>query len=207
MKITPKKDSQNFSLPLPIFHSVHIADAISKEGEEFDVLVGLNKEQVGQLKKLSLDKNDIDIQNHTGDRERFGKGLYEEWYALNRTPFCLIHKRTDALTALVWFGRKDLGKKSIKFGKEEIPTNRTLFEHEWHTVSCRSYPPFRGTGLMQNFTQFSMDTYKKQFTSAMFWTGMDDRNKPIVRLMTKLEFEVDKENSDLSNNWLVMTKK
>ena len=206
MKITPRKDSENFSLPLPVFNSINIADAINKDGEEFDVLVGLGKEQVEQLKKFSLDKSDVEIQENTGDRERFGKGSYEEWYALNRTPFCIINKRTGALAALVWFGRKDLGKKSIKFGKD-ANTTETLMEHNWHTLSCRSYVPFRGKGLMKNFTQFAMNIYKKQFTNAIFWTGMDDRNKRVVRLMTNLEFEVDKENSDLSHNWLVMTKK
>jgi hypothetical protein len=206
MKIILKKDPQNVELPLPIFSTIHIADAIGKDGEEFDMLIGLDKKYVEQLKKLSLDKKDTELQENTGDKNRFGEGSYEEWYALNRTPFCLIHKRTDALAALVWFGRKDLGKKSIKFGKDEGEKESAPKNH-WHTISCRSYPLFRGKGLMKNFIKFTMDTYKNKFPDAMFWSGTDDRNNAMKKVFSNLEFEIDKENSDLSNNWLVMIKK
>ena len=207
MKITLKKDLPDFSLPLSIFNSIHIADGIGKDGEEFDIFIGLKKKYIEQLKNRSLDKSDDEIQNNTGDRERFGNGSYEEWYEKNRTPFCLIHKRTDTLAALVWLGPKILGKKSIKFGEETKKDEEYLMEKNWHTISCRSYSPFRGKGLMKNFTQLAIDFYKKQFPNALFWAGMDNRNKGIIRLMSNLEFEVNEKNSELSENWLVMTKK
>jgi len=207
MKITTRKEIQNYSLPLSIFSTIHIADGIDKDGEEFDILVGLDKKHVEQLKKLSLDKKDEELQNNTGDRNRFGEGSYEEWYQKDRTPFCLIHKRTDTLAALVWFGPKDLGKKSIKFGKELDTPTQPKIENNWHTISCRSYPLFRGTGLMKNFIQYAMNIYKEKFSNVMIWEGQDNRNKPMLKVFSNLGFEIDKENSDLSNNWLVMIKK
>jgi len=207
MKIILKKGLQGSQrLPIPIFSTIHIADAIGKDGEEFDVLVGLDKEHVAQLRELSLDINDTELQKNTGDRNRFGLGSYKEWYEKNRIPFCLIHKRTDSLAALVWFGPKDLGLKSIKFGKEKDIANRSAIENGWHTISCRSYPGFRGTRLMGNFTKFAMEIYKERFPNIKFWSGVDVRNKGIVKLLTNLGFETNEESSDLTENWLVMTK-
>lgn len=205
MKIINKKDFQNFSLPIPIFKTIHIADAIGKDGEEFDVFIGLDEEHVAELQRLSLDESDVELQRNTGDRNRFGLGSYEEWYGKNRTPFCLVHKRTNALATLIWFGPKDLGQKSIKFGKENDKQGKK--ENVWHTISCRSYAVFRGTGLMTNFTKFAIEVYKEKFPNVMFWSGVDVRNEGIVKLLTNLGFEVDEASSDLAENWLVMTKR
>jgi hypothetical protein len=185
-----------------MYSAIHIADAIGSDGEEFDVYIGLEKKYIEQLKQLSLDKKDVDLQSHTGDRARFGEGSYEVWYEKNRTPFCLIHKRTDALAAFIWFGPKPLGEKSMKFRKDREYEKQDI----WHTISCRSYPPFRGKGLMKNFIKFSMDIYKNHFPSVMIWNGMDDRNMVMVKLSSDLGFEIDEKNSDLSEHWLVMVK-
>ena len=188
---------------MPIYSAIRIADGIGKDGEEFDVYVGLEKKYIEQLKQLSLDNKDVDLQSHTGDRARFGEGSYEVWYNKSRTPFCLIHKRTDALAAFIWFGPKPLGEKSLKFRKDREYEKQDI----WHTISCRSYPLFRGKGLMKNFIKFAMDIYKNHFPSVMIWNGMDDRNTAMVKLSSDLGFETDKENSDLSEHWLVMVKK
>lgn len=203
MRITPLNNLADFSLPLPVYTSVHIADAICKQGEEYNILIGIEKKYAEQLKKLSLDESDIDLQNNTGDRRRFGEGSYEEWYEKNRTPFILVHKQTDKLAALIWFGPKSLGKKSLKFGEEE----KDKVQNNWHTAVWRSYPAFRGRGFMKDFTQFAMEVYKKQFPGIGFWAGMDNRNTATIMLSTKLGFEIDLENSDLSANWLVAIKK
>src|SRR3989344_4074935 len=108
MKIIPRDNLPDFSLPLPIFTSVHIADAISSDGDEFDVLVGLDKKYADQLRELSEDESDVDLQNFTGDRRRFVEKTYEHWYKKVRTPFALIHKQTDSLAAIIWFGPKPI---------------------------------------------------------------------------------------------------
>lgn len=202
MRVILRENLPNFSLPLPVFSSIHIADAINKEGEEFDVLLGLDTKYVEQLKNLSLDKSDTDLQNNTGDFNRFGVGSYEDWYKKNRTIFALINKQRDILSAIVWFGPKSLGKKSIKFGKEEDNEYQT----KWHTVSVRSYSVWRGKKMMKNFVEFALNFYKKYFVNIKFWMGTDDRNIAAVKLFSELNFETDEENSDLEENWLVMTR-
>ncbi len=204
MKILAKKDFHNLLLPIPIYSVVSIADAIGKDGEEFDVLVGLDKEHVAQLRECSLNEDDVELQKNTGDRNRFGLGSYKEWYEKNRTPFCLIHKRTNSLAALIWFGPKDLGQKSIKFGKDKDKQGEK--ENVWHTISCRCYPTFRGTGLMTNFTKFAMEVYKKELPNIKFWSGVDARNEGIIKLLSNLGFQTDEASSDLAESWLVMTK-
>lgn len=203
MKIIFKNNLENFSLPLPIYKTLHIADAVSKDGEEFFILAGLDGKLVAQLKKFSLDENDIELQKNTGDKNRFGIGSYEDWYKKDRIPFALVHKDTVALAALVWFGPKPLGAKSIKFGKEKAYE----VQKKWHTIVFRSYIPFRGKGMMKDFAKFAIDVYKKQFTNIMLWAGMDDRNNAVIKLSSYLGFKVGKEVSDLASNWLVMTNK
>ncbi|OGI45569.1 hypothetical protein A2121_03225 [Candidatus Nomurabacteria bacterium GWB1_40_6] len=188
MKITPKNKSQKFSLPLKIFESVHIADAISKDGEEFSIFVGLEKRYVEQLKKLSLDEKDLDLQKNTRDRKRFGENPYEDWYGKNRTPFCLIHKQTDALAALVWLGPEPLFSG----------------ENNWHTIGWRSYGAFRGKGIMKNFTQFAIDVYTRNFPDITIWCAIKRGNAGSSNLATTLGFQISEETSDDAS--LVMIK-
>ncbi|HEY4513591.1 MAG TPA: hypothetical protein VJH06_03725 [Candidatus Paceibacterota bacterium] len=202
MKIFPKENLLNFSLPLPIFNSLHIADAICQRGDEFDVLVGMEKKYAEQLKQLSEDESDVDLQNYTGDKERFVVGSYEDWYKKNRTPFILVHKQTDTLAAIIWFGPKPLGKKSMKFGSND----ERKIDSDWHTVSFRAYPLFRGRGMMVNFTKFVFDIYRKHFPNSVFWTGSDDRNTVFLKFISELGFKIDEENSDLQAHWQVMIK-
>ncbi|MDO8240979.1 MAG: hypothetical protein Q7T51_03310 [Candidatus Moranbacteria bacterium] len=203
MKITSSSKQEIISLPVPIYSSIKIADAIDKDGIEYAMFVGIDEKYVQQLKELSLDKSDTAIQNNTGDRRRFGEGSYEEWYKKNRTPFVLIDKQKDVLAAIIWFGPKSLGKKSLKFGEE----SKDVIQNEWHTVVWRCYPMYRGRGLMKAFSQYVMGVYKEQFLENIkFWAGMDNRNDAMVSLSLKLGFKADMENSDLKSNWLVVVK-
>jgi hypothetical protein len=203
MEIISKKDFLDFNLPLPIYTSIYLADAIDNQQEKYNLFIGLNKDHVEQLKKLSLDDKDKELQNNTGDRKRFGLSSYEKWYSKNRTPFILIHCETGNLAALLWFGPKSLGKKSIKNIHNE---ERDIAQNEWHTIAWRSYPLFRGRGLMRTFSIFAIDIYKKTNPEVKFWAGMDNRNEAIIALTSKIGFIPDKNNSDLDNNWLVVVK-
>jgi RimJ/RimL family protein N-acetyltransferase len=202
MKIIPKKTVETYSLPLPIYKSVHVADGIGKDGSEFDLNVGLEEKQAEQLRRLSADTSDTDLQNFTGDMKRFVEGSYDHWYKKNRSIFALVHKQSGDLAAVIWFGPKPLGKKSIKFGGQDEHTT----ESDWHTISFRSYPQYRGKGIMKNFSTFAIDTYRSHFPRVKFWTGTDDRNAAFIRLITDLGFTVDEEHSDLPDHWLIMVK-
>ena len=128
------------SIPLKLYDSVHIADATSRDGEVFYIFLGLNKEMVTQLKEYSLDKSDTDLQNNTSDRKRFGEGKYEDWYRKERTPFALVHKETNKLAALVWFGPKPL----LSDGSN------------WQATSWRAYPLFFGKRKNKKIKTFSL---------------------------------------------------
>ena len=60
MKIIPQNKQEDFSLPLPIYTSIHIADAVCKQSEEYKIYIGIEKKYAEQLKKLSLDESDVD---------------------------------------------------------------------------------------------------------------------------------------------------
>jgi len=179
MQITFKKDSEKFSFPLPIYETIKIGEAVSKDGEDFSVFVGLDKKIASQLKQLSLDKSDTDLQKNTSDKKRFGLGSYEDWYKKNRTPFALIHKDTNALAALVWFGPEPLDEK----------------EGNWHTAAWRSYPSFRGKGLMKDFTKFAMDAYVKSVPNIKFWIKVKKDNTGSIGLAQALGFQKLQETS------------
>ena len=190
----------SFPLHLPVWSSIHVADAISKDGEEFDVFIGLNKKQVLEIRDLSLDKNDEELQNNTGDKEIFNDdSSYLNWYKTGRIPFCLVNKRTDIIAALMWIGPKPLGQKLIHLNIQQEKDN-------WYAVFCRSYPPFRNKGLMTNFIKFIIDTYKSCFPGIKFWVGMNYDNIPAKKIFTALEFKTDEKESKLEENWLVMTQ-
>jgi RimJ/RimL family protein N-acetyltransferase len=179
MQITPKTNLEEFSLPLPIYRTIHIADAVGKNNHEFSLLIGLDKNLVSQLKKYSLDLSDIEIQTFTSDKIRFGEGIYEDWYKKNRAPFALVQKNTNILAALIWFG----------------PTS---FEQNgnWHTVAWRAYNPFRGKRLMKEFIKFTMDFYVKKIPNIKFWASIKIENTGSIKLAGMLGFQEVKEKSN-----------
>lgn len=179
MDITIKQNIEIPTFPLPLYTGVEIAKATAKDGSKFSVFVGLDKKIVAELKTLSLDETDTDLQNNTSDRKRFGEGNYENWYKKNRTPFALIHEDTGALAALVWAGPDRVGEKT----------------GNWHTFAWRSYPLFRGKGIMKNFTKFAMDTYVKNIPDIKMWITVKRENAGSIGLATFLGFQTSKEDS------------
>jgi len=180
MQIISEKNLEKISLPLPIYETMHIADAIGKDGEKFSLLVGLDKNLALQLKTRSLDLNDIELQKNTSDFKRFGVGSYEDWYKKNRTPFALVHNDTGILTTIIWFGPEPLISD----------------ENNWHTVAWRSYIPFRGKGLMKDFSNFAMNFYLKYFPNIHLWISLKNGNIGSQELASRLGFQILKEKSD-----------
>src|SRR3989344_2616314 len=177
MQIIPKPNQDLPEFPLPIYSAINIAEAVSRDEEKFSVFVGLDEKMVEQLKKLSGDLSDEDLQKNTSDLKRFGLGSYENWYNKNRTPFALIHNNTNALAALIWFGPKQLGRKSMKHLSDEELKNETNQDAEnWYTISYRCYPNFRGKGLMKRFGNFVTDVYMKKFPGIKLWASASEKN-------------------------------
>lgn len=172
----------------------------------FSIVAGLDEKLVADVKKKSLDLTDTDIQENTSDRKRFGEGSYEEWYSKNRTPFALVHEDTSALAALVWFGPKPLGRKSLKYlSEEERSTELQQNEDTWHTLVYRSYMPFRGKGLMSAFVRTCIQKYKETYPEAKLWVGVSGENVASIGLALKLGFTRREDLFDEEKNWVAMT--
>jgi len=159
---------------MEIYKSEKINDFVSRDGEEFILFMGLDKKYIEQLKKYSLDDLDIDLHKYTGDRKRFGEGSYEEWYQKDRLPFSLIHKDTDTLAAIAWLGPKPAHEGCL-----------------CHSMAWRSYKPFRGKGIMKNFTKSVLDFYINKFPNTNLWVHVKKDNKPSYDLAVFLGFEID----------------
>jgi len=192
--IEPSKLPQ--SVPLPLFEKVFIGSA-ENDGESFDAYLGLDESLAANLKSLSANADDADLQENTSDYERFAKGSYEEWYARDRIPFVLVHRNTGTLAAFVWFGPKALGVKSLKHLSVEERESANMMESEnWHTIAFRSYPPFRGTGIMKKFVIAVTEVYEHYFPQAKLWTSNNRANTASVKLSEKLGYKIDESLSD-----------
>lgn len=179
LEITQKAQVKWFTLPLPIYETIEIAEAVSENKEKFKIVVGLDKELVKQLEKYSGDESDTNLQKYSKDRQRFVLGSYEDWYKKIRTPFALVHKKTGVMAAMIRFGPEPL------FGQVD----------NWHTIGWRSYGPFRGKGFMKIFTDFTMDVYLQKFPDIKFWITVKKENAGSVKLAEGLGFAADKEKS------------
>jgi len=190
MEIIENRKITRLSLPLPIYNSVTLATARSNDGDEFEITAGLEKNSAEEIKRHALDETDGELQKNTGDRKRFGEGSYEEWYAKNRTPFGLIHKKTGSLAAFAWLGPKRLGQES----------------GECHTLGYRSYKPFRGKGLMKDFLRLAVKIYSASHPGVRYWVQINPENGASIALASSLGFAISEENSDRQTGSLIMTK-
>lgn len=161
-------------LPLPVYemHEIGKADAA---GQLFFIYAGLSKELADELKTRSLDDSDKEIQRMTSDRRRFGEGSYDAWYAKSRNPFALVDQ-SGHLAALAWLG------------PEQPPPHAQLGAAEWHTIAYRSYPPYRGRGVMKSFVTFALNSYAKRSPNARIWAGIHAENKASQSLSLGLGF-------------------
>lgn len=193
------------SLPLPLYHSICIGSAQTPT-HQFDVMLGLDQRLIAEVKKFSLDEADVSLQDNTSDLKRFGTGSYETWYSKGRVPFALVEKTTGALAALVWFGPKPLGRKSMKYlSQDELQKESSVASGNWHTVVYRSYVPYRGTGIMKDFLRTATDVYLKYFPDAILWTGVSRSNPGSIALSGKLGYTIDESVSDPT--WVAMVKR
>jgi hypothetical protein len=205
MEIRLSQQAMPESIPLPVFESVEVGTA-ENNGESFVIYLGLNTDMVEKLKKLSLDTSDTTLQEHTSDFKRFGEGSYGEWYAKSRVPFALVHKNSGALAALVWFGPKPLGRKSMKhLSPDQIQEEKNIDSGNYHCATYRSYIPIRGTGIMKEFLRAATDIYLQYFPGAILWTGISRTNPGSIALSGKLGYEIDEAVSDPT--WVAMVKR
>lgn len=161
------------SLPLPIYSSKEIARMHMPEGTLLSAHIGLTENMAATLKAYALDDTDEELQGNTSDRRRFGEGSYEEWYAKERYPFVLVDDK-GALAAIIWFG------------PEKHPHGEP---GNWNTVAFRSYPPYRGKGIMKPFSMFVIQKYLAMKQGSRIWLETGAHNVPAISLYEKLGFK------------------
>lgn len=208
MEVVPYRQTDSLHFPLPLYHSVCIGEATRNGVGRFFIFAGLDQERVAELKALSLDEGDTELQKNTADRIRFGTNSYEDWYAKERTPFMLVDNKTKALSALAWFGPKPLGQKSGRYAPSQSSAGKIPLRsvENWHTISYRCYPHFRGKGLMKSFVTFVMKIYTQHMPRVRIWAGINTENAASEKLAKDLGFTPMEEISDRKNKWLVMIK-
>jgi RimJ/RimL family protein N-acetyltransferase len=197
--------SDAVTLPLPLYEMHPLGSLQSKDGEDFNVLVGLDRGLAERLKEKSLDLSDAELQNNTSDLKRFGTGSYEEWYSKERTPYALVSAE-GKLAGLAWFGPKPLGRKSLRFlSEEELQKENEQQKDEWHTIVYRAYAPYRGKGLMGRFVRMTMEDYRKRVPGAKLWAGVSTKNEASIALASKLGFRLREDLVDEAEQWAAMT--
>ncbi len=197
---------RHVELPLPLYATQSVGRLESQELGTFRLVVGLDEALVAQLRAYSLDERDRDIQDSTSDRERFGTGSYEEWYSKNRLPFALVDD-SGALAAIVWFGPKPLGRKSLKYLTDAERAEELLQKEDvWHTLVYRSYVPYRGKGLMTPFVRACVDEYLHLHPEAKLWVGVSTKNVSSIVLASKLGFIRREDSFDAEKQWVAMVR-
>lgn len=136
---------------------------------------GLTREMVAKLKERSIDRSDQELQENTSDRTRFGTGEYESWFSKGRFPFVLTDGE-GLLAALIWIGPKP------------FPLESGMPAGAWDTIAFRSYPPYRGQGIMTPFSRFVLTTYREINPGRAIWLATDRTNEAGIRLYGKLGF-------------------
>lgn len=177
-------------------------DEVVREAGVFSLRLGLSKLHVEQLQTYSLDETDTAL-SVTSDRLRFGEQPYEAWFEKDRTPYSLINTSTNALASLVWFGPKELGKKSMKFEGSEEEATAPKSKEEWHTLAYRCYKPYRGSGLMKEFFQKAMQHYRTLEPQAKLWAIIDTENPASTRLAEASGFVAQPELSDTEHTVMI----
>ncbi|HUX35426.1 MAG TPA: GNAT family N-acetyltransferase [Candidatus Paceibacterota bacterium] len=207
MEITENPELSKLFLPLPIYESIMLATGRTNDGEEFEIVAGLDKNAAEEIKKHALDENDEELRKNTSDLKRFGESSYEEWYAKDRTSFGLIHKKTGAIAAFAWFGPEPISRKSLESAEGfETRGDGKKESGGWHTIGYRSYKPFRGKGLMKDFMKFAMKIYSESRPGFRYWLGIKPENAASIALASSLGFTISEENSDRVVGSLVMIK-
>ncbi len=194
----------SFSFPIAIYQAMPIEHITGRDGTAFTIYAGLTEDHAGQLKALSLDTTDEALQNNTSDRKRFGVGSYEEWYADSRTPFSVVDDATNKLAALIWFGPKAIGTKSISHLSADEQNKVAHAETgNGHTIAYRSYPPYRGAGIMKKAVEEATAAYQAVFPEAILWAIIEEKNEASIGFSSALGYEVQGESED---GFVVMVK-
>jgi RimJ/RimL family protein N-acetyltransferase len=149
--------------------------------ERFAIVAGLCQPLVRSLQERSLDTADSELTRRTSDPVRFGEGSYEAWFRKGRFAFALVNVES-LLAALVWYGPSHL--------PTEVEPRHSNGPDTWDTVAFRSYPPYRGRGLMGDFSRFVFRCHSLYSPERRLWLETDADNLAGLRLYEALGFRI-----------------
>lgn len=154
--------------PLP---GKRLARVIARADSAFVLSEGLSDALVAELVARSADESDEELAKNTSDRERFASAeAYDAWLSKERYPYALSDAE-GRLAALIWYG------------PEVTPDGR-----EGDTIAFRSYPPYRGTGIMGDLSRFVLARHGELREGRMLWLATNEDNAGGIRLYEKLGF-------------------
>ncbi len=175
MALSITKSGEHAGCDPTLYESTLVASAQTLEGTLFSIRLGLSEELAAKLKARSLDESDGELMNNTSDRRRFGEGSYETWFGKGRVPFALVDQAGE-LAALIWYGA------------EMPPAEAGLPPGRWDTIAFRAYLPYRGAGIMGDFTRFVLAWHVEHCIDAHLWLETDATNEAGIRLYERTGF-------------------
>ncbi len=185
LDITTLVEIDSLDLPLPIYKSKKIANALHDELGSFGIYVGLTREHVEQIQTYSLDLSDTALQESTTDYKRFGKGDYAERYTKkHRIQFVLVHEETGDVASMIWYGPEAL-PEGLEF---TVAVTQKEKSRQWYTSAYRTYGKYRGVRITTAFSAYILDLYKKSHPKNPMSLAVQKANKPGIKLYTKLGF-------------------
>lgn len=159
--------------------SARVIGTATSGDRSFSVYEGLTDALIDELTLRSLDETDIELREQTSDKTRFAEGAYASWLRKERYPYALVDAN-GKLAALIWYGPE---------GGED-------------TIAFRSYPPYRGAGLMGDFSRFVLERFREQRPGRALSLKTNSGNEAGIRLYEKLGFVRNgEENGRLSMQW------
>lgn len=178
-------------LPLPLYKRVFIGTLVMPDSTRLSIYLGADEDTAHQLREQALSA-DEELLTNTHDRARFGEGSYEDWYAKGRSPFSLVDD-VGNLAAFIWFGA-EMPPKECAQGVESVL---------WDTVAFRSYPPYRGRGMMTPLACFVIETYERLMPGHHLWLAARTENIPALGLYGKLGFQVCGYGEDGTRTYMI----
>lgn len=182
----------SFDAVLPsLYERALIGTLVMPDGAHLSIYLGADEGAARQLKEHALGSDEELVQN-TKDRARFGEGSYESWYAKGRCPFSLVDDGGN-LAAFIWFGAENPPPECGQDIESDV----------WDTIAFRSYPPYRGRGIMTPLARFIIETHERLVPGRRLWLTAKTDNLPALGLYGKLGFQVCGYGEDGARTYMI----
>ncbi len=168
-------------VPCGLYETLKICDLVDQHGNEYDVIIGLDRDLASQLQSYACDLSDGALQSNTSDHKRFCEADYEVDFAYKKRLYFALRDRVSGdLAAVTWFAPRSLPLEAY---------DAAAVGQLWQTVSFRSYGSYRGVGVMSRFAQSVFAFTDQILRYDKIWLRVKSDNQPAIALYKKLGFE------------------